>query len=313
MSDLTSRKAAPSLHQVRVSSRPDSAPGKGVRPSAPAALGLGSDSYALVRPQAFTKILPPAKTDRREMVLVPTFADEFDGPAGTPPDPKRWTYDIGGEGWGNAQLEFNTNRVENACLDGKGCLAITARREKYERNDYTSARIKTEGLFATQFGRVEARIKLPPGQGIWPAFWMLGGNAAQVGWPGCGEIDIMEFRGQLPREALGTIHGPGYSGANGISKTLTLGEGGFDKDFHVFTADWEPGKIVFSIDGMPYHTITREAVTPLGPWVFDDHPFFIILNVAVGGGFVGSPDATTPFPATMLVDYVRVFEKRPKN
>ena len=274
--------------------------------------GPTADSYAPVRPHAFTKAAPPAKADKRDMVLVPTFADEFDGPAGTPPDPKRWTYDLGGDGWGNNQLEYNTNRVENVALDGKGCLAITARRETYKGNAYTSARIKTEGLFTTQFGRVEARIKLPPGQGIWPAFWMLGDNAAQAGWPGCGEIDIMEYRGQFPRDALGTIHGPGYSGAGGISKTLTLGEGGFDKDFHLFTVDWEPGKIVFSIDGMPYHTLTSEAVTPLGPWVFDDHPFFIILNVAVGGGFVGNPDATTPFPATMLVDYVRVFERRPK-
>jgi beta-glucanase (GH16 family) len=312
MTNLPSRSAGTSQLRLRAFSRPDAASGRGARQVARRNPKAPADTYAPARPHAFTKIAPVAKADNREMALVPTFADEFEGPAGTPPDPKRWTYDIGGDGWGNGQLEYNTNRVENVALDGKGCLAITARREKHAGNDYTSARIKTEGLFATRFGRVEASIKLPPGQGIWPAFWMLGTNAAEAGWPGCGEIDIMEYRGQFPRDALATIHGPGYSGAGGIGKTLTLGEGGFDKDFHVFTADWEPGKIVFSIDGIPYQTITREAVTPLGPWVFDDHPFFLILNVAVGGGFVGSPDATTPFPATMLVDYVRVFEKRPK-
>lgn len=248
---------------------------------------------------------------KANMVLVPIFADEFDGPEGAPPNPRYWGHDVGGDGWGNGQLEYNTDRVENASLDGKGCLRITARREKYGKNDFTSARITTEKKVNALFGRVEARIKLPPGQGLWPAFWMLGANHREVGWPECREIDIMEYRGQRPREMLGTIHGPGYSGADGIGKTLVLPSGGFDQDFHTFAIDWDPDKIVFLVDDQPYQTITRERVKPHGPWNFDDHPFFLILNLAIGGGFVGSPDATTPFPATMLVDYVRIYEKRP--
>jgi beta-glucanase (GH16 family) len=313
MADSSPRAAASSpssIIQVRSLPHPEAAGGRVLAKPVPPRLILPNEGISFIRNSGAAKILPVRAAD---MLLVPTFVDNFDGPAGAPPDAKHWTHDVGGDGFGNGQLEFNTNRTENTSLDGNGNLRITARREKFGNNDYTSGRIKTEGRFSAQFGRVEARIKLPPGQGIWPAFWMLGDNVHKVGWPACGEIDIMEYRGQFPRDALGTIHGPGYSGAEGISKTLTLPDGGFDKDFHVFACDWDPGKIVFSIDGMPYHTITRDQVLPKGPWAFDDHPFFIILNVAVGGGFAGAPDASTPFPATMLVDYVKVYEKRPKT
>lgn len=240
---------------------------------------------------------------------VLTMADEFEGAEGTRPDPAIWTYDIGGSGWGNGQLEYDTNRVENVSLDGQGNLRITARRESYQGRDYTSGRIKTRGLFEQKYGRFEARIKLPRGQGIWPAFWMLGANVDAVGWPQSGEIDIMEFRGQQPAVIHGTIHGPGYSGASPIGSSFRLADGEtFTEDFHVFAVDWDPGQIRFRVDSEVYQIITTSAVSDRGNWVFDQ-PFFMLLNVAVGGGFVGPVSPTTPFPAEMLVDYVRVYER----
>ncbi len=139
---------------------------------------------------------------------VLTMSDEFDGDEGTAPDPALWTYDIGGDGWGNNQLEFNTDRIENVSQDGEGHLRIVAREESYMGNDYTSGRIKTQGLFEQEHGRFEARIKLPVGSGLWPAFWMLGADIDEVPWPDCGEIDILEYQGQRPERVFGTLHGP---------------------------------------------------------------------------------------------------------
>jgi beta-glucanase (GH16 family) len=238
-----------------------------------------------------------------------TMADEFDGAEGTPPNPAIWAYDIGGNGWGNGQLEFDTNRVENVSLDGQGNLRIVAREESFMGNDYTSARIKTENLFEQEYGRFEARIKLPAGQGIWPAFWMLGADFDEVGWPETGEIDIMEFRGQQPNLVYGSLHGPGYSGAEPISGTFRLPDGEtFADDFHVFAVDWDPGQIRHWVDSEVYQIITTDRVSGRGKWVFD-HPFFVLLNLAVGGGFVGPVGRDTEFPAVMLVDYVRIFER----
>ena len=238
------------------------------------------------------------------------WSDEFNGPAGTSPNPATWVFDQGGAGWGNQQLEYNTNRPENAALDGDGHLAIVARKEKYLDNDYTSARIKTAGKQEFRYGRVEARIKLPRGQGIWPAFWMLGADFADVSWPKCGEIDIMEYRGQKTHEVQGSLHGPKYSGGDCITKVYQLkGDKGFDDDFHVFSIDWDPGRISWAIDGATYQVVNSPTVIAKGPWVFHK-PFFIILNVAVGGTYLGDPDASTQFPQTMLVDYVRVFKRR---
>lgn len=231
------------------------------------------------------------------------WSDEFEGPAGQLPDPANWAFDLGTD-WGNAQLEYDTDRPENVSLDGDGNLAITAREESYMGSAYTSGRIKTQGLFDQAYGRFEARIKLPTGQGIWPAFWMLGSDIDAVGWPQCGEIDIMEYRGQEPGLVLGTVHGPGYSAAAGVTATYTLSGGRFDQDFHEFAIEWDGEGIRWFVDGDHYHTV-RPADTG-GEWVFD-HPFFILLNVAVGGGFVGPPDASTNFPQTMLVDWVRVY------
>jgi beta-glucanase (GH16 family) len=236
--------------------------------------------------------------------------DEFEGPAGQLPDPSRWRFDIGTD-WGNNQLEYDTDHPVNVSLDGDGHLAITAREETFLGRNYTSGRINTRGLFDQTRGRFEARIRLPVGQGIWPAFWLLGANFVEVGWPGCGEIDIMEYRGQQPHIVQGSLHGPGYSGGSALTGTFSLaGEQGFDSDFHVFAVEWNANSISWTVDGALYQTKTTNDLPEGARWVFD-HPFFIILNVAVGGGFVGSPDASTSFPQTMLVDWVRVYRSKP--
>ena len=235
--------------------------------------------------------------------------DEFDGPAGALPDPERWRFDVGTY-WGNAQLEYDTDRPANASLDGDGHLAITAREEAYEGQPYTSGRIKTQDLFEPTRGRVEARIKLPVGQGIWPAFWMLGADIDRVPWPRCGEIDIMEYRGQEPRVLWGTIHGPGYAGDDAIGGRHVLAEGGFHLDFHVFAVEWDEAGIAWEVDGHAYHRAEPDDLPAGAEWVFD-RPFFILLNVAVGGRWVGPPDDATEFPQTMLVDYVRVYGTPP--
>lgn len=230
--------------------------------------------------------------------------DEFDGPAGQRPDSTRWQFDVGTD-WGNAQLEYDTNRAHNVSLDGRGNLAIVARREDFAGQPYTSGRIKTKDRFERTYGRFEARIKLPVGQGIWPAFWMLGANIDEVGWPRCGEIDIMEYRGQEPRVLHGTVHGPGYQGDLSLGTRHVLAQGGFHLGFHVFAVEWSEDSIVWQVDGHTYHTVTPADLPPGTEWVFDA-PFFILLNVAVGGRWVGAPDENTAFPQTMLVDWVRV-------
>ena len=234
--------------------------------------------------------------------------EQFDGPAGQPPNTERWTYDIGTD-WGNAQLEYDTDRVENVSLDGNGNLAITARQEEYSGSEYTSGRIHTGKSFDHAFGRFEARIRLPEGRGIWPAFWLLGSNFEDAGWPDCGEIDILEYRGQEPRIVHGSLHGPGYSAGNAVTGRYVLPSGErFDDGFRVFAVEWELDRITWIVDDIRYQTVTSADLPTGARWVFD-HPFFIILNVAVGGHFVGPPDETTPFPQTMLVDWVRVYRK----
>src|SRR5262245_1925088 len=230
------------------------------------------------------------------------WADEFDGPANAAPDAAKWTYDLGGGGWGNQELEIYTNAADNVHLDGAGHLVIRA---IANGTSFTSARLKTQGRFTAQYGRLEARITLPAGRGIWPAFWMLGASITTVGWPQCGEIDVMENIGSEPSVNHGSAHGPGYSGGQSVSARYTLPGGArFADAFHVFAIDWTPGRIVFSVDGTTYHTVTRNSPPSGAAWVFDA-PFFLLLNVAVGGTFPGSPDATTIFPQEMLVDYVR--------
>lgn len=236
------------------------------------------------------------------------FRDEFDAPAGVLPDASRWTLEVGGDGWGNQQLEFDTARAENASHDGFGHLAITAREENYQGRSYTSARMRMREEHAQAYGRIEARVRLPIGQGVWPAFWMLGANVDTVPWPECGEIDILEFRGQAPNVVQGSLHGPGYSGAMPVTEIYTREGAGFDQDFHIFAIEWDPGRIAWLIDGEVYQVRDPSSLLAGTSWVFD-HAFFIILNVAIGGGYVGPPADDTPFPATMLVDYVRVYER----
>lgn len=237
------------------------------------------------------------------------WSDEFDGTTGDQPNPEFWTYDIGtgSNGWGNNELQYYTDRTENIHIDGRGNLVITAIREPFLGSAYTSARIKSKGLKEFQYGRIEARIKTPFGQGLWPAFWMLGADIDAVGWPQTGEIDIMELRGQQPSTMLGTIHGPGYSAGNSISNTFQLFDSRFDTEFHVFAVEWGPDFMDFFVDQRLYGRITPSDLPTGAEWVFDK-PFFLLLNVAVGGGFVGSPTEMTRFPQTMLVDYVRVYQ-----
>jgi beta-glucanase (GH16 family) len=232
------------------------------------------------------------------------WADEFDGAAGSLPNAANWKFDVGTD-WGNAQLEYDTDRASNASLDGSGHLVITARKEAFQGRQYTSARITTEGKQSFQYGKIEARMKLPSGRGLWPAFWLLGTDLPAVGWPQAGEIDVMEYRGQEPSTVIGTIHGPGYSAGSAVTKSKTLTATRFDNSFHVFTVEWSAERIDFFVDGLLYHAIPKAQVP--GPWVFDK-PFYIILNVAVGGNFVGAPDIFTPFPQTMVVDWVRVYQ-----
>lgn len=243
------------------------------------------------------------KLDERNWNLV--WSDEFNDAAGTLPDASKWTYDLGtGEGgWGNAELQNYTNNPENVSLDGDGNLVITALRNG---NSFSSARIKTQGLFAQKYGRFEARLITPYGPGLWPAFWMLGDNILTTPWPQCGEIDIMELRGQEPHVINGTIHGPGYSGGNPITKQFALVNNRFDADYHIFAIEWDENKIDFFVDDFLYQRIERDV--PSGEWVYDQ-PFFMILNVAVGGNYVGFPTSETPFPQKMIIDYVRVYQE----
>lgn len=227
--------------------------------------------------------------------------DEFDGPE---IDRSNWTFDIGGHGWGNNELQTYTDRAENARIED-GMLVIEARKEEFVRRDYTSARLKTQGLHAWTYGRIEARMKLPYGNGIWPAFWMLGANIQQTPWPASGEIDIMEYIGREPNRVYGTVHGPGYSGSGGVGHFTSLPEGALTNEFHVFAVEWEENEIRWYVDDEQFFMLTPESVP--GEWVYD-HPFFIIMNLAVGGHWPGSPDETTVFPQILLVDYVRVYQ-----
>jgi beta-glucanase (GH16 family) len=222
------------------------------------------------------------------------------------PNTNLWGYNIGRgqNGWGNNELQFYTDRSKNVTVKD-GNLVITAEKESFSGAEYTSARLITKGKFEQTYGRFEARMKLPWGQGMWPAFWMLGSDIDTKPWPSCGEIDIMEFRGQNPSTVLGTVHGPGYSGGQSIGKSYTLKNGRFDTEFHIFGVEWGPKYINFYLDNVLYNQITPADLP--GEWVFDK-PFFLLLNLAVGGSFVGSPNNETVFPQTLLVDYVRIYK-----
>lgn len=251
-----------------------------------------------------------ADLDRGARTLV--WSDEFNGASGSLPDPSKWKIVSSGSGFGNQELEYYTGRPTNI-RQQNGHLIITARKENYTGHDgmlrnYTSARIESEGLFELKYGRIEARIKLPKGRGVWPAFWMLGSDYNAIGWPACGEVDIMENVGSEPSRIHGSLHGPGYSGGNPLSGVFNLrNRERFSDDYHVFAVEWEPQTMRFYVDNTLYETQNAGNLPPGKTWAFD-HPFFLVLNVAVGGYWPGSPDAKTQFPTSMLVDYVRVYQ-----
>lgn len=243
---------------------------------------------------------------------LPIWQDHFDQPVGSPPDPAKWVHDLGDNGWGNRELQTYTNEPANCSVvadpAATGGTALVLRAIRQADGGYTSARLKTQDRFTVCYGRIEARLKLPRGQGIWPAFWMLGHDIETVPWPACGEIDIMEMVGHKPDTLHGTLHGPGYSGDLGLTTSIVLPNGAAIGDaYHVFAVDWAPGRIEWSFDGATFHTLTPADLPPGTAWVFDDHPFFLLLNLAVGGKWPGYPDATTELPQEYRVDYVRVY------
>ncbi len=247
--------------------------------------------------------IPIASKEGWELV----WHDEFDSATINPSD---WTFDLGGGGWGNGEAQTYTDRPENVRLEN-GLLVIEARKEQNENGgfDFTSARLKTQGLKDFRYGRIEARLKVPAGAGVWPAFWMLGSNIDEIGWPDCGEIDIMEYVGKEPNLIMGTLHGPGYSGALGLT-SRSLQEYNIADDFHTYALEWDKDQISWFFDGVRYHTLTREDVGD-ERWVFDQ-PFFMILNLALGGTLGGFISLDTAFPAYVYADYVRVYQEIPQ-
>jgi len=219
-----------------------------------------------------------------------------------------WTIETGGGGWGNNELEYYTGNPKNLFLTG-GYLVIEAREETVGSNKYTSARIKTQNKKTFTYGRIDIRAKLPKGQGVWPALWMLGNNITQqgFGWPACGEIDIMELLGQEPKKTYATVHWGVAGGSHSyIGGNFTLATGDFYSSFHVFSLQWDDSKMTFLVDDVPFYTATKADIGTNYPF---DKPFFFIFNVAVGGNWPGNPNSSTKFPQRMIVDYVRVFQQ----
>jgi beta-glucanase (GH16 family) len=269
---------------------------------------LAGCSNRISRPDTNTAPTATATPDQAESPWKLVWSDEFDGPAGTPPDPNKWTPQVGGGGWGNQQLEYDTSN-QNASQDGHGNLVLEAIQGNpagfqcwYGPCLYTSAHISTSGHFSFTYGRIEASIKIPYGQGMWPTFWLLGNNYTTVGWPACGEIDIMENIGQESATIHGTAHGPGEASGGSYS----LKQGKFADSFHIFALQWDPDYLYFMVDGVIYHTVDRSSLPNQEDWVYG-HPFSIILNLAVGGVWPGSPNSTTVFPQKMYISYVRVY------
>jgi beta-glucanase (GH16 family) len=278
------------------------------------------DNVTLVkRNQAVVAPAPKSgtKTKADEDALTrwePVWSDEFDGPS---IDTSKWGFDLGNNnGWGNNELEVYTAKAANASIqkvDGTSSLVITARKERVtdggKSYDYTSARLLTKDKYTMSSGKLEVRAKLPRGQGLWPAIWLLGANIDTVSWPGSGEIDLMEFLGHDTATVYSTIHGP-VSGGPGVGQPYRLPAGqSFADAFHVFTLEWRPDHLEFLVDGNLFFVASKAKIEyEVGPadWVYD-HPYFFILNVAVGGNWPGNPNAATTFPQSMAVDYVRVF------
>jgi beta-glucanase (GH16 family) len=257
---------------------------------------------------------PPPEVEPNGPNLI--WGDEFEGPSGMPPDPDLWTHETGGGGWGNDELQYYTDSTDNSSLDGQGHLLLTARQVDpataglecwYGGCAFTSARLTTEDKQVWEHGRIEARVKVPEGGGIWPAVWMLGADIRDVGWPQAGEVDVMEFVGKSPDEVFGTLHGPGYSGGQSFGGAQDL-EAPVGADWHIFTVEWSAGLIVWKVDDIEYHRATPRDVAP-NEWVFED-PFFLLTNMAVGGNFAGAVAEGTEFPKTLSIDYIRCYQIR---
>ncbi len=268
-------------------------------------VGCGGASSVLVQT---SKVPAPAD--------VPLWSDDFNATVQSAPNPANWTFDTGDNGFGNQELEtycaYGSSDLPcdpakpNSFVGTDGYLHIVARKDA--KGGYTSARLKTQGLHSFLHGRIEARVKMPVGQGIWPTFWSLGDNYPTVDWPACGEMDIMETIGSTPSVNHGSIHGPGFTGV-ALGETYTLPAGKLSDGFHIYGMIWTTKKVVYYFDDPAnvYATFTPESLPRGATWPFDAGKQFLLLNVAVGGRWPGSPDDTTVFPQEMLVDYVRVW------
>ncbi|HJQ20662.1 MAG TPA: glycoside hydrolase family 16 protein [Gemmatimonadaceae bacterium] len=266
-------------------------------------------------PAPTTPSTPSQPTDTTWQLV---WSDEFDGSAGSVPDATKWRYDLGDGcaqnlcGWGNSEKEYYTDAPDNVAMNGAGQLVIVARALPAGSTcggvtcRYTSAKLTTRGLMNAAPGRIEARIKLPSGQGLWPAFWALGHDHPNTPWPMCGELDIMENRGSQPDITSSAVHGPNYAGGSSFNAIRALATSA--DDFHTYAVEWNTANIRFFVDGVFSFGVSRSDVQSKGPWVFDQS-FYLILNLAVGGHFDGDPQSDAIFPATMLVDYVRVYRR----
>lgn len=241
------------------------------------------------------------------------WSDEFNGANGSLPDSSKWSIETGGNGGGNEELQTYTNRTENV-QQRNGYLVITARKESFRgpdkiERDYTSARLQTKGKFQVAYGRFEVSMQLPSGKGMWSAFWLLGNNVDKVGWPKCGEIDVAENIGD-PRVIYSTLHGPGYSGGKGPSTRYLLpARASVNSAFHRYSLEWSPKELQFYFDDNLIAERTPDSLPPGTYWIYD-HPFFLLLNLAIGGIWPGSPDEKTIFPQSMMIDYVRVYVRK---
>lgn len=254
-----------------------------------------------------TPVPPVVITPPAPVVLKLVWSDEFDK-AGLP-DATKWAYDIGGNGWGNNELQFYTDRrPENARVEN-GKLVIEARKEDYQARKYTSARLITQGKKTWKYGRIEVMAKLPKGVGTWPAIWMLGENIGTAGWPKCGELDIMEHVGYEEGVVHGTIHSEAYNHTKNTQKEGKVTVPNVTTEFHLYSMEWTDKEIIFLVDGQQFYIVQRSALGGSeSQWPFDQ-PFFLILNIAVGGnwgGLKGVDDSI--WPQRMEVDYVRIYQ-----
>jgi beta-glucanase (GH16 family) len=285
----------------------------------PAALGTSSFALLVALLIACSDGTSSSVESPAEAAWTQTWSDEFDGPSGAI-NTTTWRYDTGDGcnagicGWGNNEKQYYTASTENISLNGHGQLQIVARRAPtgldchYGPCLYTSAKVTTRGTRLVAPGRVEARIKLPAGQGLWSGFWMLGQGHPTVPWPACGEIDVMENKGSQPHTTSSAIHGPGYSGQTPFAHAHVLGSGAVTDEFHRYAVEWDSLHVRFFVDDDMHYQITRAAIQQHGKSVLGQS-FYLILNLAVGGHFDGDPRSEAIFPATMLVDYVRVFTR----